>query len=448
MTVNTAPADDELGRRTISAVTWRLIPFLLLLYIVAWLDRVNVGFAALQMNDALGFSAAIYGFGAGVFFVGYALCEIPSNLILARVGARRWIARIMLTWGVLAVAMMFVRTPSSFYVLRFLLGVAEAGFLPGVIYYLSHWFPAEQRARAVSMFMIGIPLAIVVGGPVAGLLLGMSGLLGLAGWQWLFLFEGSPAIVFGVVVWLFLPDSPRDARWLTDEQRAWLTTRIDTEQAIAKTRHSVGLKQALLHPTVWLLALIMFACQTGSYGLTLWVPQIIKGISGLNDLEVGLISALPYLAATIGMVVIGMNSDRTGERFLHIAVPALLAAIGFAASAYLVTPVLGMLALTVAAIGDLGSRGPFWALPGRFLASDASAAGIALINTVGSIGGFVGPYAVGLVKQATGNFTGGLLMLAALMFVASIATLALRTSPVLAEHRVAPGVSAAPRSAQ
>ncbi|HET6471654.1 MAG TPA: MFS transporter, partial [Pseudomonadales bacterium] len=338
--------------------------------------------------------------------------------------------------------------PSSFYVLRFLLGVAEAGFLPGVIYYLSHWFPAEQRARAVSMFMIGIPLAIVVGGPVAGLLLGMSGLLGLAGWQWLFLFEGSPAIVFGVVVWLFLPDSPRDARWLTDEQRAWLTTRIDTEQAIAKTRHSVGLKQALLHPTVWLLALIMFACQTGSYGLTLWVPQIIKGISGLNDLEVGLISALPYLAATIGMVVIGMNSDRTGERFLHIAVPALLAAIGFAASAYLVTPVLGMLALTVAAIGDLGSRGPFWALPGRFLASDASAAGIALINTVGSIGGFVGPYAVGLVKQATGNFTGGLLMLAALMFVASIATLALRTSPVLAEHRVVPGVSAAPRSAQ
>jgi len=449
MAVDTALADDELGRRTIGTVTWRLIPFLLLLYIVAWLDRVNVGFAALQMNDALGFSASIYGFGAGVFFVGYALCEIPSNLILARVGARRWIARIMLTWGVLAAAMMFVRTPTSFYVLRFLLGVAEAGFLPGIIYYLSHWFPAEQRARAVSMFMIGIPLAIVVGGPVAGLLLGMSGLLGFAGWQWLFLLEGLPAIVFGVVVWLFLPDSPRDAQWLTDEQRGWLTSRIDAEQAAAKTRHAVGLRQALLHPMVWLLALIMFACQTGSYGLTLWVPQIIKGMSGLNDLEVGLISALPYLAAAIGMVVIGMNSDRTGERFLHIAMPALLAAIGFAASAYLTTtPVLGMLALTIAAIGDLGSRGPFWSLPGRFLASDASAAGIALINTVGSIGGFVGPYAVGLVKEATGGFTGGLLMLAALMFVASIATLALRSSPVLAEDRVTAGVSVAPRSAQ
>jgi len=430
-------ADDELGRRTIGAVTWRLVPFLLLLYIVAWLDRVNVSFAALQMNDALGFSASIYGFGAGVFFVGYALCEIPSNLILARVGARRWIARIMLTWGVLAVAMMFVRTASSFYLLRFLLGIAEAGFLPGIIYYLSHWFPAEQRARAVSMFMIGIPLAIVVGGPVAGVLLGMDGLMGLAGWQWLFLLEGAPAIVLGVVVWLLLPDSPSDARWLTDEQRGWLKTRIEAEQATATSRHAVGLKQALLHPTVWLLALIMFACQTGSYGLSLWVPQIIKGLSGLNNFEVGLVSALPYFAAAIGMVLIGMSSDRTGERFFHIAVPSMVAAIGFTASAYLTSPIPAMLALTIAAIGDLGSRGPFWSLPGRFLASNASAAGIALINTVGSIGGFVGPYAVGLVKDATGSYAGGLLMLAALLVVGAIATLWMRSSPVLAEPRVA-----------
>jgi ACS family tartrate transporter-like MFS transporter len=439
------PIDDAIARHTIGAVTWRLIPFLLLLYIVAWLDRVNVGFAALQMNDALGFSAAIYGFGAGVFFLGYALCEVPSNLILARVGARRWIARIMLTWGVLAVAMMFVRTPMSFYVLRFLLGVAEAGFLPGIIYYLGHWFPAEERARAVSMFMIGIPLAIVVGGPVAGLLLGMNGLLGLAGWQWLFLLEGAPAIVLGIVVWLYLPDSPKDARWLTAEQRNWLIERIESEQSAAKSRHAIGLKAALLHPTVWLLALIMFACQTGSYGLTLWVPQIIKGMAGLNDLEVGFVSAIPYLAAAIGMVAIGMNSDRTGERFLHIAVPALVAAIGFAASAYLTTPVWGMLALSIAAIGDLGSRGPFWSLPGRFLASDASAAGIALINTVGSIGGFVGPYAVGLVKDATGGFTGGLLMLAALLFAASLVTLTLRRSPALVDHGDATRLAIAPR---
>ncbi|HTK99708.1 MAG TPA: MFS transporter [Pseudomonadales bacterium] len=437
------PTEDALEKATIAKVTWRLIPFLLLLYIVAWLDRVNVGFAALQMNQDLGFSASVYGFGAGVFFIGYALCEVPSNLILARVGARRWIARIMVTWGVLAVAMMFVRSATSFYVLRFLLGVAEAGFLPGIIYYLSNWYPAEQRARAVSMFMIGIPLAIVVGGPVAGLLLGMNGLLGLTGWQWLFLLEGAPAIVLGVVVWAYLPDGPAQAHWLAPDQRAWLSGRIEAEQKAALARHGVGLRQALLHPTVWLLAMIMFACQCGSYGLTLWVPQIIKGLSGFSDLEVGVISAIPYIGAAIGMVVIGINSDRTGERILHIAVPAFVAAVGFTLSAFMVSPVPGMIALTIAAIGDLGSRGPFWSLPGRFLTSSASAGGIALINTIGALGGFVGPYAVGVVKDATGSFTGGLLLLAALLFVSAIATLRMRTAPALAELpvRAEPAVS-------
>ena len=428
-------SDDAviLERSTISAVTWRLIPFLLLLYIIAWLDRVNVGFAALQMNQDLGFSASVYGLGAGIFFIGYALCEIPSNLILVRVGARRWIARIMVTWGALAVAMMWVRSPMSFYVVRFLLGVAEAGFLPGVIFYLSNWYPAAQRARAVSMFMIGIPLAVVVGGPVAGLLLAMNGTFGLAGWQWLFLLEGAPAALLGVVVWFYLPDSPAQARWLAPAQQDWLVEKITQEHIAADTRHGVGLGRALVHPTVWLLALIMFACQCGSYGLTLWIPQIIKGLSGLSDLEVGVISAIPYIGAAIGMVVIGVSSDRTGERFLHIAVPAFFAAIGFTVSAFMVSPIPGMIALTIAAIGDLGSRGPFWSLPGRFLTSSASAAGIALINTVGALGGFVGPYAVGLVKDATGSFTGGLLMLAALLFVSAIATLWLRSAPVLVD---------------
>jgi ACS family tartrate transporter-like MFS transporter len=423
----------ELERTTIGKVTWRLIPFLLLLYIISWLDRVNVSFAALQMNQDLGFSATVYGIGAGIFFVGYAMCEIPSNLILARVGARRWIARIMVTWGVLAVAMMWVRGPTSFYVVRFLLGIAEAGFLPGVIYYLSNWYPAAQRARAVSMFMIGIPLAIVVGGPVAGLLLGMSGTLGLAGWQWLFLLEGAPALLLGVAVWLYLPDGPAQARWLTPEQQTWLAGKIAQEHAAASARHGVGLGQALRHPTVWQLALIMFACQTGSYGLTLWIPQILKGLSGFSDLGVGVISAIPYIGAAIGMVVIGMSSDRTGERFLHIAVPAFIAAVGFTVSAFVVSPIPGMIALTIAAIGDLGSRGPFWSLPGRFLTSSASAGGIALINMVGSLGGFVGPYAIGYVKDATGSFTGGLLLLAGLLFVSAIATLWLRRAPVLAD---------------
>ncbi len=420
-----------LERTTLSKVTRRLIPFLLLLYIVAWLDRVNVGFAALQMNRDLGFSAAVYGFGAGVFFAGYALFEIPSNLVLARVGARRWIARIMITWGLISVAMMFVRGPASFYTLRFLLGVAEAGFFPGIIYYLSNWYPAAQRARAVSWFMVAIPLSIVIGGPLAGLLLELNGLLGLTGWQWLFLLEGLPAVILGVVVLFYLTDRPEHACWLKAEEKTWLSGLIRAEQARATERHRVGLRQAFFHPIVWQLALIMFACQAGSYGLTLWVPQIVKGLSGLSDLAVGMITAIPYVGAAIGMVLIGAHSDRTGERFLHIAIPSTIGAIGFAASAYFTSPILGMIALTVAAVGDLGSRGPFWALPGRFLAGNASAGGIALINTIGSLGGFVGPFAVGLVKNATGSFTGGLLLLAFLLFASAIVTLRLRRAPVL-----------------
>lgn len=432
--MNSAASPDEtvvLERATLAKVTRRLIPFLLLLYVIAWLDRVNVGFAALQMNRELGFSAAVYGFGAGVFFVGYALCEIPSNLILARVGARRWIARIMFTWGLISVSMMFVRSETSFYVLRFLLGVAEAGFLPGILYYLGNWYPATARARAVSWFMSAIPLSIVIGGPVAGLLLEMHGFLGLAGWQWLFLLEGAPAVVLGIVTFFYLTDHPEEARWLSAEERTWLGGRIRAEQTQAKTRHSVGLRHAFLHPTVWQLALIMFACQSGSYGLTLWVPQILKNLSGLGDLHVGMISAIPYIGAAMGMVLIGRNSDRTGERFLHIAIPSTIGALGFIASAFLLSPVPGMVALTIAAIGDLGSRGPFWALPGRFLTGSASAGGIALINTVGSLGGFVGPYAVGLVKNATGGFTGGLLLLSSLLFASAIGTLHLRRAPVL-----------------
>lgn len=422
---------STLERSALGKVTRRLIPFLLLLYIVAWLDRVNVGFAALQMNRDLGFSAAVYGFGAGVFFAGYALFEIPSNLVLARVGARRWIARIMITWGLISVAMMFVRGPASFYTLRFLLGVAEAGFFPGIIYYLSHWYPAAQRARAVSWFMVAIPLTIVIGGPLAGFLLEMHGLLGLTGWQWLFLLEGLPAVILGVLVLFYLTERPEHARWLEPEERTWLSSLINAEQARAKERHGVGLRRALVHPIVWTLGLIMFACQAGSYGLTLWIPQIIKGLSGFSDFQVGMISAIPYFAAAIGMLAIGAHSDRTGERFMHIAIPAVIGGSGFVASAYLASPIPGMIALTVAAVGDLGSRGPFWALPGRFLAGSASAGGIALINTIGSLGGFVGPYAVGLVKNSTGSFRGGLLLLALLLFACAIATMRLRRAQAL-----------------
>jgi len=415
---------------------WRLVPYLLLLYVIAWFDRVNVGFAALTMNAQLGISEAAYGFGAGIFFVGYALFEVPSNLILARVGARRWIARIMVTWGLISIAMMFVRGEWSFYALRFALGVAEAGFLPGIIYYLSNWFPKTERARAVSWFMLGIPLGTVFGGPLAGALLGLDGAYGLSGWRWLFLLEGVPAVIFGVVTWWWLPDTPRDARWLNADEREHVARRVAEEQAATRTRHaaSSSLRTALLHPTVWLLAVVMFCCQTGSYGLNLWIPQIVKGLSAQSNLMVGFISAIPYACAALAMLWCGRSSDRSNERFFHVAVPSLIGAAGFAASAFIHSPVLGMVALSIAAMGDLCTRGPFWALPARFLSGSALAAGIALINTMAALGGFVGPTIVGYVRQVTGGFTGGLLFLAALLVVAAAGTMWLRRAALLQEH--------------
>ncbi len=424
-------AAAEIGRTALAKVGRRLLPFLLLLYVVAWLDRVNIGFAALQMNHALGFSDSVYGFGAGVFFLGYALFEVPSGLVLARVGARRWIARIMVTWGLLSIAMLFVRGPLSFYTLRFLLGVAEAGFLPGIIYYLGLWYPAAARARAVSWFMVAIPLSTVIGGPVAGLLLGLDGWHGLGGWQWVFLLEGLPAVLLGFVVLKYLTDSPEDARWLTAAERSWLATRLRSEQRAAEQRHGGGLRAALLHPTVWQLGWIAFACQTGSYGLNLWIPQIVKSLGGLSNLEIGFVSAIPYAAASIGMILIGASSDRSGERLLHIAVPSVIAAIGFSASAYLSSPVPSLIALSIAAVGDLGTRGPFWELPTRFLAGSAAAGSIALINSLGSLGGFVGPYAVGIIRATTGSFAGGLIFLGVLLVGAAGMALWLRNARLL-----------------
>lgn len=416
----------ELERSTLRRVNGRILPFVLLLYIIAMIDRTNVGFAALQMNEDLGFSASVFGFGAGVFFLGYALFEVPSNLILARVGARRWIARILFTWGLFATAMMFVNNATEFYILRFMLGVAEAGFLPGILYYLSFWYPAAQRAQAVSWFMIGIPLAQVIGAPLAGLLLSLDGLWGLHGWQWMYLIEGLPAILLTGAVLLLLTDHPDHAEWLTPQQRNWLSSRIRAEQAAAGARHSHSVRAALLHPVVWLLAFLAFAFQTGSYGLQFWTPQIVKNWSGLDPLGIGLVTAIPYFAAAVGMVLIGRSSDRSGERFFHIAVPSLVGALGFIAAGFVISPVLGVLALTVAAVGDMGTRGPFWSLPTRFLTAAASAGGIALINTVGSLGGFVGPFAVGLVKDATGLYAGGLLLMALLLTLGAVVAVSLR----------------------
>ena len=423
----------ELERSTMARVTWRLLPFLLLLYIISWLDRVNVGFAKLQMNAGLGMSDTAFGLGAGLFFfVGYALFEVPSNLALVRFGARMWIARIMITWGLLSAGMMFVEGTTSFYVMRFLLGVAEAGFLPGIVYYLSQWFPRDQRARAVSWFMIGIPLSVVFGGPLSGYLLGFDGVMGLHGWQWLFLIEGLPAVLLGFVVLGFLTDKPADAHWLSADQRQWLSTRLASEHLEAAARHQGGVREALLHPTVWFLAAIMFCCQFGSYGLTFWVPSIVKGLAGYSNLEVGFFSALPYIAAAAGMVLIGRSSDRSGERFLHVAIPTAIGAVGFIATGLLLlSPIAAMFALTIAAVGDYGSRGPFWALPGKFLSGSAAAGAIALINAWGAVGGAIGPSAVGYLKDQTGTFLVPMAVLSGVLLAGSILTLLLRRSPTL-----------------
>ena len=420
---------DTPERTALAKVTRRLLPFLFLLFMVCFLDRVNVGFAALQMNQDLGLSPAVYGLGAGIFFLGYVLCEVPSNLLLARMGARVWIARIMITWGLVASAMMFVRGPLSLYGLRFLLGAAEAGFVPGIIYYLSGWFPAAERARAIARFMAAVPLSGVVGGPLSGALLSLNGHLGLAGWQWLFLLEGLPAVVLGLVVLVYLTERPEEAAWLTLTERVWLSTHLSQEREQCERRHGLSVLQALSNGTVWQLGLLGFAF--GFSGLGLWLPQIVRGLSGLSDFMVGLVSAVPYLAAAAAMVLVGAHSDRSGERLLHIVASATAAAFGFLASAYLHSPVLAVLGLSLAAAGLSSAQGPFWALPSAFLSGPAAAGGIALINSVANVSNFVDPYVIGLLKGASGNFHSGLLLLALVPLAGAVLALRLRRAPVL-----------------
>jgi len=396
----------------VARVSRRLIPFLFLLYVLNFLDRVNVGFAALEMNQDLGFGPAVYGFGAGVFFLGYCLFEVPSNLVLYRAGARLWIARIMITWGLAASAMMLVHQPWSFYLLRFLLGVAEAGFFPGIIFYLTYWYPARERARAYAWFLAAIPICGVVGGPISGALLGLDGVLGLHGWQWLFLLEGIPSVLVGLLVLVLLPDRPRDARWLPEDERRSLDAALEAEGAHAAAGHGVSLRKTLGNPVVWWLGATYFFLIMGLYGFALWLPQLIKATGEFTNFEVGLITAIPYALAAAGMVLVGRRSDRTGERHLHLALPALAGAVGFIAVTRIGSTGPLVAALSLTAFGVLGWLGPFWSLPTAFLKEQAAAGGIALINSMGAVGGFVGPYLIGATKQRTGSFTPGLLILA------------------------------------
>jgi ACS family tartrate transporter-like MFS transporter len=415
------------GRATLAKITLRLIPFMFVLYIVAFLDRVNVGFAALQMNEDLGFSDTVYGLGAGIFFIGYFVFEVPSNLIMERVGARVWIARIMITWGVISSAMFLVGGETSFYILRFLLGVAEAGFFPGMILYLTYWFPARERARRVALFMTAIPIAGVFGSPLSGALLTLDGFAGLEGWQIMFLAEGIPAVLLGLVVLRFLPNGPDEAGWLQPEERTWLRGALEQENRIKSEHGEYTTRQALTNGKVWLLSAIYFGIVTSLYGVSFWLPLIIEDISGFGVFAVGLLGAIPYLAGAVGMVLLARHSDATGERRWHVAVAAFVGAVGLvltgaAGSSTLVE----MAALTLAALGIYSTLATFWSLPTAFLSGTAAAAGIALINSVGNLGGFVGPYVVGFLSDATGSFYAGLLLLAALVLVAGLLALAVR----------------------
>src|SRR5208282_1909547 len=422
-------ADSALAA-ALAKVRRNLLPFLFVLYIIAYMDRINVGFASLQMNRDAGLSDAVFGLGAGLFFVGYFIFEIPSNLILARVGARVWIARIMITWGMVAIAMMFVRGAASFYTLRFLLGAAEAGFFPGVILYLSWWFPEREQARAIALFMTATAIAGIVVGPVSGALLMMHGVFGIKGWQWLFAMEGVPAILMGIAVVFWLPDGPDDARWLSMDERRELSDTLAAERAARarQTHHSLG--AGLSDWRVWLLAAIYFGMVMGFYGVSLWLPQIVKGMNPGGDFTIGVISAIPSLAAALCMVQVGRLSDRTGERRLIVALALFAGASGLLLSALTRNPIVELAAIALSSAGISSALGPFWAIPNVFLGGAAAAGGIALINSLGNLGGFAGPTLMGYMKQATGTFAGGLGALSfALAAAGALALLLPRSRP-------------------
>ncbi|MCP3708867.1 MFS transporter [Paraburkholderia sp. CNPSo 3274] len=407
---------------TYRKVAWRLIPLLMLCYVVAYLDRVNVGFAKLQMSSALNLSDAVYGFGAGIFFVGYFLFEVPSNIILHRVGARVWIARIMVTWGLVSILTMFVTTPTMFYVMRFLLGLCEAGFFPGIILYLTYWYPAHRRGRMTTWFMTAIALSGVIGGPVSGWILkSFDGANGWQGWQWLFLLEGLPSVIVGVLVFFVLDDRIGRAKWLTEEERALLERNIALEDA---TKEDPPLMTVLTSARVLVMSFTYFSFVMGLYGVSFWLPTIIKATGVKDALTIGLLSAIPFAAAVVGMVLVAKSADRTRERRWHIAVPAAIGALGLVLSVtWAHDTTLAMTALTIATMGILTTLPLFWSLPTSWLAGTGAAAGIALINSIGNLAGFLSPYAVGWLKQATSANDSGMYMLAAFMILGGLLAL-------------------------
>lgn len=419
-----APATHTDEASAYRKVTWRLLPFLMLCYVVAYLDRVNVGFAKLQMLSDLQFSETVYGLGAGVFFIGYFLFEVPSNIILHRVGARVWIARIMITWAVISAAFMYVTTPTMFYLMRFLLGIAEAGFFPGIILYLTYWYPAARRARIISTFMAAIPLSGVIGGPLSGWIMeSFAGVNGLTGWQWMFVLEAVPALIMGVAVLLYLDNGISYAKWLTPDEKRILETNIahDAKSTVAHP----SLRAVFADRRVWLMSLIYFCCVMGQYGLTFWMPSLIKAAGIKGVFNIGLFTAIPFSAAVVAMILLGRSADKHRERRWHLVVPMLLGALGLVGSAVVGADNTGLAVafLSLAAAGVISSAPLFWSLPTAFLSGVSAAAGIAAINSVGNLAGFASPYLIGWIKDLTQSTNFGMVALATVLVLGAIVVL-------------------------
>jgi MFS transporter, ACS family, tartrate transporter len=419
------PPDPAVAQRTRKRIAWRLLPFLFLLYVIAFLDRMNISAAALQMPGDLGFSDRVVGLGAGIFFLGYFLLGIPGALIAEQWSAKRWIARIMMSWGTLTVLMAFIRTAGQFYFVRFLVGAAEAGFFPIVIVYLSHWFRNEDRAKAVARFFAANPLSFVIGSPVAGYLLGISW-LGLRGWRWLFILEGIPAIVFGVITAFYLTDWPREASWLRSDERDWITEQLSREKQAKQQVRSYTVWQALSHRDVLLLTFAYFFALTGNYGIAFWLPTILKRLSGQTNLRVTLLAALPYLAGFLVQQFNGWHSDRTGERRWHAALPLLLSGVALSLAVYFGSNLaLSVMLFTIVGACYFAFHPAFWTVPSAFLGESAAAASIGLINSVGNLGGFVGPLIMGYLVTRTNSFNAGLSYLVASLWLSGILMLAI-----------------------
>jgi ACS family tartrate transporter-like MFS transporter len=422
--------NTSIEKRTIKKVGLRLIPLMLVCYLVNYLDRINVGFAALHMNEDVGITATVFGWGAGLFFISYFLCEVPSNMALHRVGARRWIARIMITWGIVSTCFAFVQGPVSFMALRFLLGIAEAGFFPGMVLYISYWFPQEYRGRLTALFMTAIPLSALIGAPLSGFLLETASFWSIASWKWMFIIEGVPAIILGVVVLVYLTDRPSEAKWLTPEEKDWLVSKLSVEKTGG---HLSSFKDAFKSLNVMLMGVIHLGFAVGSYGIAIWLPQILKG-HGLSSFHIGLMSMIPYGLAIVGMIAWGALSDKSPNRSLHVAASCMLGAIGLLIAAAVPTLFGAMVGISISTLGVIAARPIFWTLPGSFLTGSAAAAGIAFINAFGNLGGFIGPYVIGLIKDQTGSFTLGIVATSLPLALSVVAALVLakRLAPLRA----------------